>query len=164
MKDKLQRLLEKIKTNKKLQIMLLGLVVCVILLVYLAYFVIGAKEEEVFDNANIETNSTTEYVAYLENKLENVISNIEGVGKVNVAITISSGFVYEYAYEDEGKTNLLLANKEPIILAKTLPQIQGVLVVAEGGESIKVKLDILSTIQTLTNVTNENITILSGEF
>ena len=163
MKEKWQKILEKLKTNKKLQIMLLGLVVCVILLVYLAYFVIGTNEEGV-ESILTENSSTGEYVSYLEDKLENVISNIEGVGKVNVAITISSGFVYEYAYEDEGKNNLLLSNKEPIVLSKTLPKILGVLVVAEGGENIKVKLDILSSIQTLVSVANENITILGGEF
>lgn len=163
MKEKWQKILEKLKTNKKLQIMLLGLVVCVILLVYLAYFVIGTNEEGV-ESISTENSSTGEYVSYLEDKLENVISNIEGVGKVNVAITISSGFVYEYAYEDEGKNNLLLSNKEPIVLSKTLPKILGVLVVAEGGENIKVKLDILSSIQTLVSVANENITILGGEF
>ena len=100
MKEKWQKILEKLKTNKKLQIMLLGLVVCVILLVYLAYFVIGTNEEGV-ESISTENSSTGEYVSYLEDKLENVISNIEGVGKVNVAITISSGFVYEYAYEDK---------------------------------------------------------------
>jgi len=162
MSDKLQKIVEKIKTNKKIQIMLLGVVVCVILLVYLAYFVVGASKEETSTPENNVT--TSDYVATLERKLEDVISNIEGVGKVNVAITISSDFVYEYAYEDEEKNNLLFANKEPVVLSKKLPEILGVLVVAEGGGNIKVKLDILSCVETLVDVTNENITILNGEF
>ena len=162
MRDKLQKIVEKIKTNKKIQIMLLGVVVCVILLVYLAYFVVGTSKEET--NAPENNVTTRDYVATLERKLEDVISNIEGVGKVNVAITISSDFVYEYAYEDEEKNNLLFANKEPVVLSKKLPEILGVLVVAEGGGNIKVKLDILSCVATLVDVTNENITILNGEF
>ena len=162
MSDKLQKIVEKIKTNKKIQIMLLGVVVCVILLVYLAYFVVGTSKEET--NAPENNVTTRDYVATLERKLEDVISNIEGVGKVNVAITISSDFVYEYAYEDEEKNNLLFANKEPVVLSKKLPEILGVLVVAEGGGNIKVKLDILSCVATLVDVTNENITILNGEF
>ncbi len=162
MRDKLQRFVEKLKTNKKIQIMLLGIVVCVIMLVYFAYFVVGDSKEGT-NNVTSEI-ATNDYVYTLERKLENVISNIEGVGKVSVAITISSDFVYEYAYEDEGKTNLLFANKEPIVLSKKLPEILGVLVVAEGGGDIRVKLDILSSVSTLVNVANENITVMNGEF
>jgi len=172
MKDRLSNLLEKIKNNKKLQIFLLGFVVLVILLVYITYFVQGTNEvkTEIVESFN---NSTEEYIIALEEKLENVLSDIEGAGRVNVAITVSSGFVNQYAYEETSKdtlsssntsTNLILVNDEPIIISQSYPTIAGVLVVAEGGEKLKVKLDILSSIQTLLDVANENITILSGEF
>jgi len=172
MKDRLSNLLEKIKNNKKLQIFLLGFVVLVILLVYITYFVQGTNEvkTEIVESFN---NSTEEYIIALEEKLENVLSDIEGAGRVNVAITFSSGFVNQYAYEETSKdtlsssntsTNLILVNDEPIIISQSYPTIAGVLVVAEGGEKLKVKLDILSSIQTLLDVANENITILSGEF
>ncbi len=167
MKDKLHNLIEKIKSSRKLQILLLGFVVVVILLVYCAYFIQETKEEISDSASQVSSASTEEYITSLETKLEKVLSNIESAGRVSVAITVSSGFVYEYAYEEDGKQdvpNLLLVGGEPIIVAKTYPVISGVLVIAEGGENIKVKLDILSSIQTLLDVANEDITILSGEF
>lgn len=173
MKDRLLSLLEKIKNNKKIQILLLGFVVIVILLVYITYFVQGTNEEKTETTTNLYSTSTEEYINALEKKLEKVLANIEGAGKVDVAITVSSGFVYEYAYEETSKdtlsssnasSNLILVDDEPIIISQTYPVIAGVLVVAEGGESLKVKLDILSSIQTLLDVANDDITILSGEF
>ena len=172
-KDWLSNLLEKIKTNKKLQFLLIGLLAVVILLVYFAYFINETNEEKTGTTSQVVDSSTEEYVSSLEAKLENVLSNIEGAGKVSVAITVSSGFVYEYAYEETNKdslsssstsSSLILVDDEPVVVSKVYPVISGVLVVAEGGGNIKVKLDILESIQTLLSVANENITILNGEF
>lgn len=172
LKTKLLNFFEKIKNNRKLQILLLALVVSVILLVYIAYFTNETNEEKKPVNETYST-STEEYVNMLEGKLENVLSNIEGAGKVNVAITVSSGFVYEYAYEETSKdslssnsksSNLIFVNDEPVVVSVSYPTISGILVVAEGGDDIKVKLGILESVQTLLDVTNENITILGGEF
>jgi len=172
LKEKMNNIIEKIKNNKKLQILLLALVVCVILLVYVAYF-INETNEETITEESYSASTTEKYVASLEDKLEKVLTNIDGVGKVSVAITVSSGFVYEYAYEETSKgslssttnsSNLILVNNEPVIISKIYPVISGVLVVAEGSENIGVKLNILESVQTLLDVANEDITILSGKF
>ena len=172
LKEKINNLIEKIKNNRKLQILLLVLVVCVILLVYIAYFINDTNEETITEES-YSASTTEKYVASLESKLENVLSNIEGVGEVSVAITVSSGFVYEYAYEEKSKgslssttnsSSLILVNNEPVIISKIYPVISGVLVVAEGSENIGVKLNILESVQTLLDVANEDITILSGDF
>ncbi len=173
LKEKILNIFEKIKNNKKIQILLLGLVVSVILLVYIAYFTNESSEEKTKQNDVLYSTSTEEYIDQLECKLEDVLSYIEGAGKVNVAITVSSGFVYEYAYEEVSKdslssnsksSNLILVNNEPVVVSVNYPTISGILVVAEGGDDIKVKLGILESVQTLLEVTNENITILGGEF
>ena len=172
LKEKINKVIERVKGSKKLQILLLGFVVCVILLVYIAYFINDPKEEDM--TAEGYSASTTEkYIKDLESKLEKTLANIAGVGKVSVAITVSSGFVYEYAYEETSKgalssttnsSSLILINNEPVVISKIYPVVSGVLVVAEGSENIGVKLDILESVRTLLDVANEKITILSGDF
>lgn len=168
-----ERIVEKVRTNKKLQFLLIGLLLAIILLVYGAYFIQGTNEGGAEEKSNVYESSTEEYVASLEEKLSKVLSDIEGAGKVSVAITVSSGFVYEYAYEEVSKdslsststsSSLIMVDDSPIIVSKTYPVISGVLVVAEGGQDIRVKLNILESIQTLLEVSNDDITILSGEF
>lgn len=172
LKEKLMIFLEKIKNNKKLQILLISLLIIVILLVYMTYS-FKESDDKTEENLQITASTTEEYVTELEGKLSSVLSKIEGVGKVSVAITVSSGFVYEYAYEETNKeslssrsnsSSLVLIDNKPVIVSMSYPVVSGVLIVAEGGDNLKVKLDILSSIQTLIDVANENITILDGEF
>jgi len=171
-KDKLSKIFERIRFNKKLQIVLIFSVLAVILVCYLAYSEIklqGKKQSEI----SATSGSTEEYVASLEKKLESVLSNIDGAGRVSVAITVSTGFAKEYAYEETNKESLsgnsststiILVDNEPVVVSETYPKISGVLVIAEGGNNIGVKLGILQSIQTLLDVTNDNITILEGKF
>lgn len=169
---KISKIVEKIKNNKKLQFILLGLLIAVILLVYVAYFIKGtANDKNSVQSENYQT-STDEYVAKLETKLENALSKIDNAGNVSVTITVSSGFVNKYAYEEDSdgffkaddgtNLSLKLVDGEPIIISQEYPVISGILVIAEGGGNLQVKFDILSSIQTLLDVPNDNITILSG--
>lgn len=172
LKDKFSNLVEKIKNSRKLQLTLVFSLFLVILIMYLTYSV--SKSGETDTSTIVQPSSTTEeYISSLENKLENVLSNIEGAGKVSVAITVSSGFVYEYAYEETSKdslsgssstSSLILIDNEPVIVSQVYPKIAGVLIIAEGGGKVDVKIDILQSIQTLLDVANENITILEGSF
>lgn len=161
------KMLEKIKSSKRIQFLLVLLLFAVIILVYCAYFVKGTGERE-RSNVSVSEESTVIYVASLEDKLENIVSAIDGVGRTSVAITVSSGFVYEYAYEQGGgsalsgkDSGLALVNGKPVVVAQEYPKIAGVLVVAEGSDNLRVKLDILEAVQTLLEVSNENITILN---
>ena len=173
LKEKFSVIIEKVKSNKKLQFLLLGLLIAVILLVYFAYFIKETDDNATNTSGQVLDTTTEEYVNSLETKLANVLSDIEGAGKVSVAITVASGFAYEYAYEETSKdslstttssSNLILVDDKPVVVSQTYPTIAGVLVVAEGGESLKVKLDILQSIQTLLDVANDKITILDGKF
>lgn len=171
-KEKLSKFFERIRINKKLQIVLIFSVLAVILVCYLAYSEIKLQSKKQSD-LNATSGSAEEYVISLEKKLENVLSNIDGAGRVSVAITVSTGFAKEYAYEETNKeslsgnsstSTLILVDNEPVVVFETYPKISGVLVIAEGGNKIGVKLGILQSIQTLLDVTNDNITILEGKF
>ena len=52
-------------------------------------------------------------------------------------------------------------NGEPVIVNKIYPTIKGVVIVASGSEDFAVKMDILNAVQTLLEISAEDITILN---
>ena len=165
---KLKDIWSKLKSIKHIEIylaLIVGLVVCVI---YFSAFTNKSDTQEKVSTGNY-TNGV-EYVDYLENKLCNVLSNIEGVGDVSAIITIENDFSYEYANDketsQEGETSVttettILVNGEPVIVNKIYPTIKGVVIVASGCEDFAVKMDILNAVQTLLEISAEDITILN---
>ncbi|SNY36519.1 stage III sporulation protein AG [Orenia metallireducens] len=125
----------------------------------------------------------------IELKLQKMLSQIEGVGKVDVDITLDSGSEYTYArdYQDskqesleednsggnrktiqyDNRTEVVLLNNSgeqlPLIKKEVKPQIRGVLVVAEGAENSYIKAKLLRAIKIGLGVPSYKIVILSKE-
>ncbi len=158
-------LIEKIKKNKKI------LIICVIFFLIVGVLVYFSYSKQPKEEVNQSSNSQADlYVHALENKIEDVIEQIDGVSNINVAITLETGFEYVYAEEKEIKdttggtlttSNLILVNGSPVIIKEIFPIIQGVLVVADGVDNLTVKHKVLSAVQTVLEINNQKITILS---
>ena len=171
--NKMKEIFLKFKKIKHFYIYLaviVGLLLCV---VYFSSFG-KSKTDKSEENSAQENTSAVEYVDRLENKLCNVISDIDGVGKVEVAIALESGFSYEYATDSETKTTIsgdvkttittetvILVSNEPLVIKEKYPVVKGVVVVAEGADNIGVKLAILTAVQTILNVDSNQISILT---
>lgn len=163
--ERLSKLVEKIKENKKIQI---GIIFIVIVL-FLAIYFIFINRTDNKDSKENSNNSTTSYVNYIENKLESTILSIDEVKSVNVNVSLETGFEYVYATKDETKTtssgtlsssDLILVSGEPVLLKEIYPKIQGVVVVV-NDVGLKTRLEILQAIQTVLEISNEKITIIS---
>ncbi|MGN1201100.1 MAG: hypothetical protein ACI4R8_02410 [Candidatus Caccovivens sp.] len=163
----------KIKNIKHIQIYLaifIGIIVCAICFSGLQI----SKNDKSSDLSTENSSTTQEYVQDLENRLCNVLSKISGVGHVNVVITLQSGFSYEYATDTETKTmlsdgiqttttteNIILVSGQPVVVKELYPVVKGVVVVAEGAEDVKVKMAILEAVETVLQVSQNEITILA---
>lgn len=176
-KEKFNMLFEKIKKVKHIEIYLaVGLAVIVALI----YFgTIGSSSSSNIntstkdDNSNIKFSSSQEYVGYLENKLENVLTDVKGVGDVNVILTLEKGFEYVYVTEEETKTtangtivttsNVVMIDGQPVLKEEIYPIIKGIVVVASGANDINVKLNILTILQTVVNIDSSKINIITGK-
>ncbi len=117
-----------------------------------------------------------EYVSALESKLEETLSYIEAAGRVKVIVTIKSGIlqtvdkdttdIYTSNVEEdasggkrttsEGETTketVYLSNedgaKEPYVIHESVPQVEGIVVICEGGDSSVVKSEITQAMQAL---------------
>ena len=155
--------IEKIKSNKKLQFLLIAIIFVAIL--FLVFFSFNEKEIEKTAVDPIES-----YVCNLEDKLSNCLSNVAGVGKVKVVITVESGMETVLAMEKitkETSSGLVVEETPVIINGKTVvvkelyPKIEGVLIVAEGASNISVLSRIQQAVISLFDINLDQIEILS---
>jgi len=119
------------------------------------------------------------YEAALEQKLEDTLSQIDGVGKVKVMLTLASGDEITVAQDsttsnsstsetdsgggtrttqstDTSNKNVIIpdnsGNNNPLILTQSQPKVEGVIVVAEGGDSVFVRDAVTKAVAAVTNV------------
>jgi len=143
----------------------------------------NASEITAFD---FEKSKEQDYVTELEEKLTELLSEVEQVGHVRVMITAEStvkrcvlqdgsheteqitetdsagGSRYSVSEQSEGSTVFYDINggTEPYILSETYPEIIGVVVIAEGSGTGTVDLDIMNAVQVLFNLPAHKIRIM----
>lgn len=129
------------------------------------------------------------YVAYLEEKLERVLTKMEGVGKVAVMVTVSDAGEHvvekdanqekSQVTENDGsggsRDSRDMKNEEatvyvengnetyPYVQKEKLPTVEGVVVVAEGGANPRVVSDISEAVQALLPVEVHRIKVVKME-
>ena len=140
------------------------------------------KQEEIKNCFN--HNNTDEYAKQLENKLNNIISKIKGVGKSEVFITIENGIENIYANSEKKTTNsnenlsgkmskkddsqkdvvVIDSNegKKALIVTQKEPKIKGVLVVCEGADNIKVVEDVTQAISKCLNIKKNRLSVVKS--
>lgn len=117
-------------------------------------------------------------VADIEQRLSELLSKVEGAGQVSVMVYADTGSEQVPAYNDvqdtrnderaDGKSletsetrQLALAGTdEPVILKVIIPQIKGVVVVAEGADDILIKAQLNNAVCTLLGIPEHRVQIL----
>lgn len=170
--SKLKALGEKIKSSRKAQLGLAIMVVAIVIVCYFAFLTPSSNEYD--DSGGTTTSSSTadNYARSLENQLEDILSHVKGAGSVKVMVTLGSGYEYIYATEETVKqsangattttTEVVMVDGQPVIIKEIFPTIQGVLVSASGASDVSVKLNLVAAIQTVVDVPNSDITILTS--
>lgn len=126
------------------------------------------------------------YSEYLENKLCTILQNMNGAGKVEIFISLqdAGSIVVEKdlsyrrnndskndgeattssaEYEDTQETVYTVdenGNEVPFVAKQILPSIEGILIVAEGGDNAKVKNQMKEAVLSLFELDEHNITIV----
>ena len=141
-------------------------------------------QEMIAEEKTQENISNDAYIEMLENKLEQTIEGMEGAGNVHVMITLENGGEkildknqpYESSMEkvkEDGKESehstmqsdsetVLIdvdGNTGPIVIQERYPKIAGVVVVCEGGDNMKLVLDIKEAIQALFSVDTHKVVV-----
>ncbi|WHH59641.1 stage III sporulation protein AG [Petroclostridium sp. X23] len=128
------------------------------------------------------------YGEQLEKKLESILSQMQGVGKVSVMLTFHSGTEVVPATDtqsggtvteetdNQGGTRkvtqeqlnskpLMLnssgGKQEPLILKELEPKIKGVIIVAEGASDMKIKSDIYQAVKTVLGIPAHKVQVFT---
>ena len=132
-----KNLKSKLRTGKVLEVLTVLILAVVVAALMLSYFT--TKDGE-------DAAEETTYAAALEERLGQVLSQIDGAGNVEVFITAQSAgekvIATETTVGEDGSVTTVpvLSGGEVIVLEELNPEITGVLIVAEGGGQFKRKV------------------------
>lgn len=107
----------------------------------------------------------------LEERLSAILSRVKGAGKVSVMITYKTGSERIIAYNTNNeRDNSTFSSREsseavingdsPVVLKEVYPQIEGVLIVAQGGGNTEVKNNLIRASQALLGIDMNKIEVL----
>lgn len=178
----LKKQLKKIMSLKSRYIIFLG-ILGIILIIFSTF---GTKKKEkktdetVFANTNI--TDIEKYSKQLENKLNNIISKIKGVGKSQVLITMENGIENIYANSEKKATNsnenfsgkmskrddvqkdvVIIddhSGKKALMVTQKEPKVKGVLIVCEGADDISVVEQVIDAVSKALNITSNRISVV----
>ena len=189
LKEKLNKILKNDGNNKKKTENLVFLLIILIVTV-IAINTIWKEEEKDIDTKNTDnkkmaSNNVEEKVMKnnsLEEKLEYILSNITGVGKVDVLITYneteeiipvynksdkksvtsetdSSGGTRKQEDSNVNKEVIIDGNNEVITQTVMLPKVEGAIVIAEGGGNAIIKANIIQAVSSVTGVATYKVQV-----
>lgn len=186
---KMQDFMQKIKEKKLKRSDWLILVLAGILILIIA-LPTDTKEkkqaEEAKENISKENNTMEASKNEIERKLEDILEKIDGAGDVKVMITYQDSGTqvvekdkntFENSLEESDSTGGVRSTKEqqlqestvyeeadagntPFVSKELLPKVEGILIVASGGDNQKVKQNISEAVLALFQVEAHRIKIV----
>lgn len=185
MQDFMQKIKEKkLKRSDWLILVLAGIL---ILIIALPTDTKGKKQaEEAKENISKENNTMEASKDEIEQKLEDILEKIDGAGEVKVMITYQDSGTQvvekdkntsENSLEESDSTGGVRSTKEqqlqestvyeeadagntPFVSKELLPKVEGILIVASGGDNQKVKQNISEAVLALFQVEVHRIKIV----
>lgn len=187
--ETLKLLWQKLKSTKNFEILVAILIIAIILSIYISSITKPKSpiEDELYQTPNESRliNNTESEINSTKEELERILSSIKGVGKVEVMITyktgkelvtaintIKSDTITEEQDNAGGirKTTQTNINNQPVtmndssgtkplILKEVEPEIKGVLVIAEGANNIKIRLELLRAVKTALGIHSNQVEV-----
>lgn len=164
-KEKLSLLKNRFKGKKLLETLIVIVIIAVVVSIYISSIKPppSANSEETSVITNMEPDDET--------RLEAILSNIKGAGAVEVMITYETTPEIVPAFDENTQLNSTEEQtqsggrktsnetnssnavtrqngnvQEPVVLTQKLPKARGVVVVAEGAEDMKVRMDLQNAV------------------
>lgn len=192
LKEKIEKIKnELVKTDnknskKKIENIVIGILILLITVIAINAILSDKDEEETVVN-EIENNNVDFQASNtdLETRLENILSKIEGVGKVEVLINYSETEQVVAMYnenkketateeqDESGGTRVIKENdvqkdviyqekdgeKIPITQKTIMPKIEGTIITAEGAGSTEVQEKIINAVEAATGLASHKIQV-----
>lgn len=167
MRKAVEKILKKIKRDKRIAV-----IVCVglvgIILLTLSELMPHGKDVTEKSDKEPATDIRDSYEDDIEKRLTSIVSAINGAGRTEVMITLASGDENVYAVKEKSNDGskereyivIDSDNNESGLLLKVIePEIRGVAIVCEGADSAKVRQEIVSTVSAVLGISTNRISI-----
>lgn len=160
----LQALLTRLRTlwadEKKRTYLLLAAGLAGMLLICISEWMPASPAPEM--SAGSEESS--DYAASLEQRLTELIGQMEGAGRTRVMVTLASGGTTRYATDtedtaDSSRRQHVLLGDGGLVEQVQTPEVLGVAVVCEGGDDPGLQLAVTELVQALTDAGASHITV-----
>ena len=186
--EKIKEKFKKFKDFKHKEFILAAVLGLVIIIVFVTSLnktgSVGTAKADGQSGYSYAYTTTAEYIADMESKLGGILSEIKGAGQVKVMLTVQSGTEIITANINDEHTNTTDSETQngsstttsstnssspviitsqgvsaPLIIKENMPVVKGVVVVAEGAGSVKVKLEIIKAVQSLLEINADRIEV-----
>ena len=148
-----------------------------------------AEEKEITSEkgTNMTSHSENTYIEEMENKFESILRKVSGVGEVKVMLRLRASseqvtlkdnpYTQEGLNEEDGEggrrsnnkvqredSSVLVSDKDgrtvPYIIQEIEPEIEGVVVIAEGGDNPQITSDIMEAAEVLFGVPAHKVKVM----
>lgn len=148
------------------------------LLLFVIAIPVSEKEEETEEEMLVSEVDMSAYAQMLERRMEAVLQKVNEVGEVDVMITLSSSAEkivekerekMSESVDQDGKSTTTYESSEtaiydgkesPYVKKELSPKIEGVLVVAQGGDEPLVREEIIEAVQALFGIEVHKIKVM----
>lgn len=187
---KIKKYLEKVNNKKLMNNLFIILIIGIILLI-VANIIMGEKKDIDINPGSVETlddpiNGNLDYESILEGKLENILSQMAGVNKVKVMITLEDTLEKIPAFnttqnnettneiDSQGGTRETIREDMTIqvatgsegsftVLKEIKPTVKGVIVIAEGAGNLEVKEMLYQAVKTVLGIPGSKVEVYSSK-
>jgi len=154
--------IEKFIKHKNIFILFLGIILAVIM------FLTNTPSEEKITpsafEANYENDQLQTYTKCLEEKIESFLSEINGISKVSVILTVECSGETVYATQGSNSDYVLIkdskGNESAIPLTEISAKIRGIAVVCDYGGNETLKMTVIELLAALFDIGTNRISVL----
>ncbi len=118
------------------------------LIVAIALSGLGTDSGESGNTTLFNYENQAEYETALEEKLENILSKINGIGTIDIMITL-----------DTSEQNQFQKSGNEPVYTKT-PEIRGVIVVCDGGDNIIIREKVISAVSGAFGISTTRVSVI----
>lgn len=150
--------------KKRVNLLLCAGLAGLLLLAFSTWIPSDPDTKEVYSQSDSE-ELPQDYAAQLEQKLQDIIAQVEGVGAVRVMVTLQTGQENVYATDTQTTSeglqteNHVILSDDGLVETTRTPQVLGVAVVCEGGANAAIQNRVSTLVEALTGVGANHITV-----
>lgn len=169
-----EEMMHIVKKDKK-KLFILGIIAVVAVFLLMIGSEMSSPSREITEEAEVVSSDRKE----AEIELEKILGSMVGVGNVDVIISYDGEISEQYAYNEERtevmqedgtteireKKEMVLTDGDgaPVVTSREHPQIDGVLVSAEGASNDKVREDLVNAVASYLDIGKNRIEVTAME-